>query len=270
MLGGRPRKPEDDRPEDVRVNTLNADRTGDGARRQRGWLVPATGCLVIAVGGAVVIDQCTDREPPDSPGTGGGPNSAYLMKSMIASAAARGEKFDLAGQMNRVMEAGRPAPDFTLPRADGTATVSLSALRGRPVVLAFGSFSCDQFVEVLPELDRLALDFDGTATFVFINVTEAGHRMPGLEFVLDPLPTDPAEARAEHGRRTARALSATGCRMTGVLDVATRAEIAYDAFPLRLVVVDPEGRIACDLGRGFSKPWDLGQVRAYLGSAAGK
>ena len=31
---------------------------------------------------------------------------------------------------------GSPAPDFTLPADDGT-TVRLSALRGRPVVLAF-------------------------------------------------------------------------------------------------------------------------------------
>lgn len=34
------------------------------------------------------------------------------------------------------LEIGEPAPDFTLP-ADGGATVSLSALRGRKVVLYF-------------------------------------------------------------------------------------------------------------------------------------
>ena len=32
--------------------------------------------------------------------------------------------------------AGSPAPDFTLPRA-GEGEISLSAYRGRPVVLAF-------------------------------------------------------------------------------------------------------------------------------------
>jgi hypothetical protein len=262
--------PEDDRPEDVRVNIPAADRSGDGARRPRGWLVPAAGCLLVAIAGAVVVDQCMDWGPPDSPANGGGPNSAYLMKSMMASAAARGEKFDPAGQMNRVMEAGRPAPDFTLPRADGSGPVRLSSLRGRPVVLAFGSFSCDRFVEVLPELDRLALEYDGRAAFVFVNLTEAGHRLPGLEFVLDPLPPDPADARAERSRRTVRALVASGSRMTGVMDEETRAESAYDAFPQRLVVVDPHGRIAVDLGRSFTKPWDFGQVSAYLGGAARK
>ena len=34
------------------------------------------------------------------------------------------------------VEAGQPAPDFTLP-ADGGGSVSLAALRGRPVVLYF-------------------------------------------------------------------------------------------------------------------------------------
>lgn len=36
---------------------------------------------------------------------------------------------------------GDPAPDFTLPRSDKTGDVRLSALRGRPVVLVFGSYT---------------------------------------------------------------------------------------------------------------------------------
>ena len=33
------------------------------------------------------------------------------------------------------------APDFTLRRQDGTGSVTLSQLRGKPVVLIFGSFT---------------------------------------------------------------------------------------------------------------------------------
>jgi peroxiredoxin len=33
------------------------------------------------------------------------------------------------------------APDFTLRREDRTGSVTLSALRGKPVVLVFGSFT---------------------------------------------------------------------------------------------------------------------------------
>jgi cytochrome oxidase Cu insertion factor (SCO1/SenC/PrrC family) len=36
---------------------------------------------------------------------------------------------------------GDPAPDFTLPTQDGSSRVTLSSLRGRPVVLVFGSYT---------------------------------------------------------------------------------------------------------------------------------
>lgn len=42
-----------------------------------------------------------------------------------------------AGTLNH----GDPAPDFTLPTHDGSRRVSLSSLRGRPVVLVFGSYT---------------------------------------------------------------------------------------------------------------------------------
>ena len=36
---------------------------------------------------------------------------------------------------------GDLAPDFTLPDADGEGETQLSSLRGRPVVLVFGSYT---------------------------------------------------------------------------------------------------------------------------------
>ncbi|HVK05767.1 MAG TPA: redoxin domain-containing protein [Armatimonadaceae bacterium] len=36
---------------------------------------------------------------------------------------------------------GDPAPDFTLPRSAGGGNLRLSDLRGKPVVLHFGSFT---------------------------------------------------------------------------------------------------------------------------------
>ncbi len=39
------------------------------------------------------------------------------------------------------VQVGDPAPDFTLPLAHSEGTVTLSALRGAPVVLVFGSFT---------------------------------------------------------------------------------------------------------------------------------
>jgi hypothetical protein len=39
------------------------------------------------------------------------------------------------------VQLGDVAPDFTLPRVDGTGDLTLSSLRGRPIVLVFGSFT---------------------------------------------------------------------------------------------------------------------------------
>ena len=39
------------------------------------------------------------------------------------------------------LETGDAAPDFTLARHDGSGRVTLSALRGKPVVLVFGSYT---------------------------------------------------------------------------------------------------------------------------------
>ena len=39
------------------------------------------------------------------------------------------------------LHVGDPAPDFTLPLIDRSGTVTLASLRGRPVVLVFGSYT---------------------------------------------------------------------------------------------------------------------------------
>jgi AhpC/TSA family len=39
------------------------------------------------------------------------------------------------------LRVGEEAPDFTLPRSDKSGDVRLSALRGKPVVLVFGSYT---------------------------------------------------------------------------------------------------------------------------------
>ena len=39
------------------------------------------------------------------------------------------------------LRVGEEAPDFTLPRTDKSGTVKLSSLRGKPVVLVFGSYT---------------------------------------------------------------------------------------------------------------------------------
>lgn len=49
---------------------------------------------------------------------------------------------------------GEIAPDFELTDLDGT-TVRLRHLRGRPVVIGFGSYSCPIFSDRVPAMERL-------------------------------------------------------------------------------------------------------------------
>jgi hypothetical protein len=53
-------------------------------------------------------------------------------------------KMLLSGQFGSLTSGpllNQPAPEFTLPRHDGSGAVTLSQLRGKPVVLIFGSFT---------------------------------------------------------------------------------------------------------------------------------
>jgi peroxiredoxin len=52
------------------------------------------------------------------------------------------------------LPAGRPAPLFAAPRLDG-GTLSLQALRGRPVLLNFWSPTCPPCALEMPELEKL-------------------------------------------------------------------------------------------------------------------
>lgn len=66
---------------------------------------------------------------------------------------------------------GDPAPDFELADLDGNC-VTLSDLRGRPVVLEFGSYTCPIFSDRVPAMEQLAGEHP-EASFLVIYVREA-------------------------------------------------------------------------------------------------
>src|SRR5262249_1230589 len=70
---------------------------------------------------------------------------------------------------------GQPAPPFTLPKVADDGELSLTSLRGQPVVLAFGSFTCNLLMDQMPKLQALHRVYGDRAAFVFVHVTEAGH-----------------------------------------------------------------------------------------------
>ncbi len=68
-------------------------------------------------------------------------------------------------------QTGEIAPDFALMDLDGTV-VRLRDLRGRPVVIEFGSYTCPIFSDRVPQMERLARKHPAVA-FVVIAVREA-------------------------------------------------------------------------------------------------
>ena len=77
---------------------------------------PANGVPIAASANAVIEDDPPPRIPPQID-----PAHLHFTPSQVAVGAA--------------------APDFTLPRTGGKGDLTLSSLRGKPVVLVFGSFT---------------------------------------------------------------------------------------------------------------------------------
>jgi hypothetical protein len=158
---------------------------------------------------------------------------------------------------------GAAAPDLDLAAVDGGERFRLSGHRGlEPVVLVFGSFTCDLLQPQIAELGRIYRRHEGRVAFAFIAVREAGHRLAGYEFLLEGSQAkDPRAATDERRRCVGRAMAISGLPLAGYLDSPDHSACeAYKAWPRRLVVVDRAGRIASDFGSSLLGPWDMGKV----------
>jgi cytochrome c biogenesis protein CcmG/thiol:disulfide interchange protein DsbE len=67
----------------------------------------------------------------------------------------------------------RPAPAFDLPPLDGSGSVRLTALRGRPLVVNFWSSSCGPCQRESPAIARVAATLRGKVTFVGIDTADS-------------------------------------------------------------------------------------------------
>ncbi len=74
----------------------------------------------------------------------------------------------------RPMQHGGLAPDFQLPRIDGTpGTVSVSSLRGNVVLLDFWATWCPPCIEMIPVMEGLHHEF-GQRGVTFVGVNSDG------------------------------------------------------------------------------------------------
>jgi pimeloyl-ACP methyl ester carboxylesterase/thiol-disulfide isomerase/thioredoxin len=148
---------------------------------------------------------------------------------------------------------GEPAPDFELVDLDGTL-LTLSDLRGRPVVLEFGSYTCPIFSDRVPAMEQLAREHP-QATFLVIYVREAH---PGE---IQGAHRSLAEKRlAAHKLTLEEALS----RRVLVDSVEGATHRAYGGAWNPVYVIDANGRVA--MRQAWNHPSDVAATLSALES----
>jgi hypothetical protein len=103
----------------------------------------------------------------------------------------------------------------------------------------------------LGRVHQLEQAYEGHAAFLFIHVADAGHELPELLALYRDAGLD-AHSAADRPRRLARAMQHYGLTFPCLEDRDGEVRRAYGAWPERLVIVDRDGRIAFDAGRGLT------------------
>jgi len=200
-----------------------------------GLLMILTGCLVVATAGATVLDRARQASWGLPAPANASPASPFLLPGLPESA----------------LNPGTAAPPLALKDFRTGRRVILDDFRGkRPVVLLFGSFGSSVFSGQLAPLRRLHDQFKDRVAFLFVEITERappGHELePRAERLRLPEANSPEDRR----RRIARRLEVFDLPFPCLVDEEGRAEAAYAAHPLRLVVVGTDGLIVYNAGLG--------------------
>ena len=196
--------------------------------------------------------------------TAGGPDKDQMMSEMTMSGAGAGgdmmsmdgaRRTDAAkpGASAPGSEAvpagpkiGDPAPDFTLTRPDG-AQVSLASLKGRVIVLVFGSYSAPTFRNRAAALEKLKSDLGTRASF-FIVYTREAHPTGEWEVARNKEDGISVEqARSLDARRTAAQAAREKLKLTApiLLDtIGNDTAIAYGAGINSAYLIARDGTIA--------------------------
>ncbi len=141
---------------------------------------------------------------------------------------------------------GHPAPDVELLRPDGTS-FRLSSLRGRPLVLVLGSYTCPQLRHGAPAVNHLHERYGDRARFLFAYLREAHPAGEAWESTINEregVTLPEARTVAERGEHAALCRRKLKIPYDAVLDeLDGKAEAAFSAFPSRVFVIDAAGTV---------------------------
>ncbi len=185
------------------------------------------------------------------------PPKATLLRGIF-----RGE----VGSIHEGPRPGRLAPEFALPTRDGSRRVTLAEFRGvKPVVLVFGCVTNWPFLSSFDQVEDLNRRHGDRAAFLMVYVREV-HPIDGwLMKENEELGIAPRQPTTFAERKALADLCATRikAKMPVLVDgLDDRVGHLYSGMPSRLYVIDKEGHVTYQSGRGpFGfKPGEMEQA----------
>lgn len=183
------------------------------------------------------------RKSANSPGDH--PDAATLLRSLE-----RGE----IGAFEEGPSLNSPAPDFELTTHDGKRTIRLSEQLGsKPIVLVFGNITCGPFRSMYPLVESLRRRYQDEVEFLAIYVRETHPRDGWRMSDNRRAGVDVAQPKTYVERVAAAGQCHAALKFSMPLLVDTindQVAKSYSGLPIRLYVIDREGKVAYKSGRG--------------------
>jgi hypothetical protein len=167
------------------------------------------------------------------------------------------------------LKAGDVAPEFKLPDPAGKTEVALADLhKNKAVVLVFCSYTCPPFRRISGDVEKLYQEYKDRAEFLLVYVREAhpGSVLPvkkgeGAGVMEKIEQTADLKSRSRHAEICRSML---GMTFPAVVDREdNKVNAAYAGWPIRMVIVGVDGKVAYIGGPGpggFKTP----EVRTWL------
>jgi len=141
---------------------------------------------------------------------------------------------------------GHPAPDVALHWSDGRES-RLASLRGTPLVLMVGSYTCPQLRHGAPEVNRLYAAYKDRARFLLAYIREAHPARDGWQSTINArqgVSLPEAKTLGERGEHAAVCRRELAMPYEAALDgLDGRLEAAFGAFPSRVFVIDRSWKV---------------------------
>ncbi|MFO0871765.1 MAG: deiodinase family protein [Pirellulales bacterium] len=237
------------------------DVNGDGLLTAEEWTAFFT--RASTDGQPLAFEQLRDALVPPASGffPGDMPTKEMLIKGFL-----EGE----IGSLQEGPKVDQVAPDFTVRPLGGGAPLKLSERIGqRPVVLVFGNFTCGPFRSLYPQVEAVWKRQRDNAEFLFVYVREAHPTDGWVMKSNENVGVSVAQPKTFEERQKVAQQCSTLLKSQlpfYVDDVHDAVGHQYSAMPARLYVIDSQGRVAYQSGRGpFGfKPLEMEQALLLL------